>query len=63
MTFSDFNFRRNALKRKKIAYHDLDYLAGTWSAKDARTFNESLGFEKIDCERNSVKIGKEKKDT
>ena len=30
-------------------YHDLDYLAGTWNAKDADDFKENTAyFEKID---------------
>lgn len=34
---------------KKSTYHDLDKLAGTWSKKDAKTFNKNISWlEKID---------------
>ena len=37
-------------KRTKI-YHDLDYLAGTWSDKDLKEFQKNVeDFEKIDKE-------------
>ncbi len=29
-------------RRKGVVYHDLDYLAGTWSAKDAAEFDAAL---------------------
>ena len=36
---------------KKNVFHDLDYLAGTWSNQDKKTFDESIkSFEKIDKE-------------
>ncbi len=36
---------------KKKLFHDLDYLAGTWSAKDKEIFNINIhSFEKIDEE-------------
>jgi hypothetical protein len=36
---------------KKSVFHDLDYLAGTWSNKDQKTFNDNTkSFEKIDEE-------------
>lgn len=36
---------------KKTLFHDLDYLAGSWNAKDERDFNENTkSFEKIDKE-------------
>ncbi|HEX2580202.1 MAG TPA: hypothetical protein VHK67_07370 [Rhabdochlamydiaceae bacterium] len=36
---------------KKNTYHDLDHLAGTWSAADAKNFEESIKpLEKIDKE-------------
>jgi hypothetical protein len=38
-----------ARQTKKNVFHDLDYLAGTWSDKDKRTFDDSIkSFEKID---------------
>lgn len=34
---------------KKMIYHDLDYLAGTWGEEDIKTFNDKIkSFEKID---------------
>lgn len=34
---------------KRPVYHDLDRLAGTWSAKDAEEFEKTIkDFEKID---------------
>jgi hypothetical protein len=34
---------------KKTTYHDLDHLAGTWSAADAKEFQDNTAFfEKID---------------
>lgn len=36
---------------KKNMFHDLDYLAGTWSDKDKKTFEDhTKSFEKIDKE-------------
>lgn len=36
---------------EKFLYHDLDFLSGTWSAKDEKTFIENTkSFEKIDEE-------------
>lgn len=39
-------------KKKRIkTYHDLDHLAGTWSEKDAKEFQERVAvMEKIDEE-------------
>ncbi|MEK6620979.1 MAG: antitoxin [Planctomycetota bacterium] len=39
-------------KKKRIKiYHDLDHLAGTWSEKDAKEFQERVAdMEKIDEE-------------
>ena len=40
-----------ARQTKKNVFHDLDYLAGTWSDKDKKTFDDSTkSFEKIDKE-------------
>ena len=40
-----------AHQTKKNVFHDLDYLAGTWSDKDKKTFEASTkSFEKIDKE-------------
>lgn len=37
--------------RKRHVYHDLDHLAGTWSAEDVKEFNENTqAFEQIDKE-------------
>lgn len=37
--------------KKKAVFHDLDYLAGTWSDKDLKMFEENTkSFEKIDKE-------------
>jgi hypothetical protein len=34
---------------KKIVYHDLDYLAGSWSVTDEKNFKENTQFfEQID---------------
>ncbi|MES2273996.1 MAG: hypothetical protein V4487_07370 [Chlamydiota bacterium] len=34
---------------EKLAFHDLDHLAGSWSSADAKTFNENTQyFEQID---------------
>jgi hypothetical protein len=36
---------------KKIVFHDLDHLAGTWSDKDKKVFDGNIkSFEKIDKE-------------
>jgi hypothetical protein len=36
---------------EKSSYHDLDHLAGSWSAAEAKSFEESTKqFEKIDKE-------------
>lgn len=36
---------------KKVVFHDLDYLAGTWSQKDQKEFSENIkSFENIDKE-------------
>ena len=36
-------------KVKRTLHHDLDTLAGTWSAKDSKTFENNIdAFEKID---------------
>ena len=38
-------------RTKKTVYHDLDSLAGTWSDKDKKTFDERIkSFETIDQE-------------
>lgn len=38
-----------APKGKRQIYHDLDYLAGTWSEKEAQSFENTIkAFEKID---------------
>jgi hypothetical protein len=40
-----------AYPTKKALFHDLDYLAGTWSNKDKELFDENVkSFEKIDEE-------------
>ena len=40
-----------AHQTKKNVYHDLDYLAGTWSDKDKKNFDDNTKFfEKIDKE-------------
>jgi hypothetical protein len=40
-----------APQTKKNVFHDLDYLAGTWSDKDKKTFDDGTkSFEKIDKE-------------
>lgn len=37
--------------QKRAVFHDLDYLAGTWSEQDKITFeNQTKSFEKIDGE-------------
>jgi hypothetical protein len=34
---------------KKVIFHDLDHLAGTWSDKDKKVFEDNIkSFEKID---------------
>lgn len=34
---------------KKVVFHDLDHLAGTWDDKDEKAFNDNTkAFEKID---------------
>jgi len=36
-------------KPKRVVHHDLDFLVGTWSEKDAKAFDEKVKiFEKID---------------
>lgn len=36
---------------KKTVFHDLDHLAGTWSTKDKKTFDDNIrSFENIDEE-------------
>lgn len=36
---------------KRVVYHDLDYLAGTWSNKEKMEFDANIkSFEKIDKE-------------
>lgn len=36
---------------KKRVFHDLDYLAGTWSAKDKKIFDKNIqSLDKIDKE-------------
>lgn len=36
---------------KKAVFHDLDHLAGTWSHKDKKTFDDNIkSFENIDKE-------------
>ena len=36
-------------KRKRVLYHDLDHLAGTWSREEAKEFRKTMRmFEKID---------------
>ncbi len=38
-------------KPKRVTYHDLDFLIGTWSAKESQKFDESIKiFEEIDRE-------------
>lgn len=38
-------------QRKKTGFHDLDSLAGTWSEKDKKGFDEKIKpFDKIDKE-------------
>ena len=38
-------------KRRTKIYHDLDHLAGTWSEKDLKEFQENVEYlEKIDKE-------------
>lgn len=38
-------------QNKKIVYHDLDYLAGTWTDEEKKEINERIKpFEKIDKE-------------
>lgn len=38
-------------KPKRLKYHDLDFLIGTWSSKKAEEFDENVKiFEKIDDE-------------
>jgi hypothetical protein len=38
-------------KPKKMMHHDLDFLIGTWSSKEAKEFDKSVDiFEKIDDE-------------
>jgi len=40
-----------AHQTKKAVFHDLDYLAGTWSNKDKKAFDDNVkSFEKIDKE-------------
>jgi DNA polymerase III delta subunit len=35
--------RVGILENKKKVYHDLDDLAGSWSAKEAKSFEKALG--------------------
>lgn len=36
---------------KKAVFHDLDYLAGTWSEEDSKIFDDNIkSFENIDKE-------------
>ena len=36
---------------KQVTYHDLDFLIGTWTAKESKEFDENIKiFEKIDEE-------------
>lgn len=36
---------------KKVVFHDLDHLAGTWTTKDKEKFDENIkAFEQIDEE-------------
>lgn len=36
-------------KPKRVVHHDLDFLIGTWSAKESKEFDERVKvFEKID---------------
>ena len=36
-------------KKRNAVYHDLDHLAGTWSAQDAAEFERATAvFEKVD---------------
>lgn len=36
---------------KKVIFHDLDHLAGTWSDKDKKAFDENIkSFENLDKE-------------
>ena len=38
-------------KRRTKIYHDLDHLAGTWSEKDLKEFQENIEYlEKVDKE-------------
>lgn len=38
-------------KQQRAVFHDLDYLAGTWSEQDKKTFDDhTKSFEKIDGE-------------
>ena len=38
-------------KAKRVTYHDLDFLIGTWTAKESKEFDENIKiFEKIDEE-------------
>ena len=38
-------------KTKKTVFHDLDHLAGTWSQKEKKTFDDNIkSFENIDKE-------------
>jgi len=38
-------------QKKRILFHDLDHLAGTWSMDDKKAFDENIKFfEKIDRE-------------
>lgn len=40
-----------ARPKRRPVFHDLDYLAGTWSSKDKKAFDETVkSFEKIDKE-------------
>lgn len=38
-----------SLPAKKVIFHDLDHLAGTWSNKEKKEFDDNIkSFEKID---------------
>lgn len=41
----------SAKTTKKAVFHDLDHLAGTWSEKDKKVFDENIkSFENLDKE-------------
>lgn len=40
-----------SVSKKKIVFHDLDSLAGTWDEEDKKTFDENIkSFEGVDKE-------------